>query len=255
MKVLDGRDVADFIKERHQRQAAALATVPTLVIFHDAATPASAAYLDAKVRYGQDVDVDVIVREVPTEELEGAVEQAGSNPEVTGIIIQLPLADRAYEPKAIAAIPHGKDVDGLRSQTPYQSATPKGILWLLAAYNIDLKTKKIAVVGQGALVGKPLADALEGSGFDVIRLDDTVLDLTSALQECDVIISATGQPGLITSDMAKPGVVIVDAGSPYSELSTNLLARTDVIRTPNPGGVGPMTVAALFDNLLQAAGA
>lgn len=255
MKLLDGREVADYIKERHIRQSASLATIPKLMIFHDSKTLSNAPYLLAKQRYGDDIDIDVVVRQLPADDLAASVAEAGADPEVTGIIIQLPLADPSYEPKAIAAIPHTKDIDGLRSQTPFQSATAKGIIWLLAAYNIDLQAKRIAVVGQGRLIGTPLSDSLEAAKFEVVRLDDTILDLTSALQDCDIIISATGQPGLITSAMVKPGAVIIDTGSPYSELSTSLIARTDIIRTPNPGGVGPMTVVALFDNLLIAAGA
>jgi methylenetetrahydrofolate dehydrogenase (NADP+)/methenyltetrahydrofolate cyclohydrolase len=169
--------------------------------------------------------------------------------------VQLPLADTAYTDKALAAIPASKDVDGLRSQTPYQSATPKGIIWLLAAYNIELKHKKIAVVGQGALVGAPLSDALASGGFDVDRIDVTSEKLKARLKTADIIISATGQPGLITSDMVLSGAIVIDVGSPLSELSQEVLDRNDITRSPNPGGVGPMTVAALFDNLLIAAGA
>lgn len=255
MKLLDGVQVSDYIKERHMRQAAAFTNVPKLVILHDSHTPAGAAYLRAKQSYGDDIGVEVVVLEVPTEDLEATIVDIGADETITGIIVQLPLADPAYTDKAIEAIPNSKDVDGLRAQTPFQSATPKGILWLLAAYNIELRHKKIAVVGQGSLVGKPLTEALASGGFDVDRIDINSEKLKSRLKTADIIISATGQPGLITSDMVLSGAIVIDAGSPLSELAQDVIDRTDITRSPNPGGVGPMTVAALFDNLLIAAGA
>lgn len=255
MKLLDGIQVAEYIKERHLRQSAALLAVPKLAILHDAKTPAGAAYLRAKLQYGEDIGVDVEMREVATEDLENAVIELGADDTITGIIIQLPLADPAYTEKAIAAIPNAKDVDGLRSQVPYQSATPKGILWLLAAYNIELKHKTIAVVGQGKLVGAPLSEALIASGLKVDRIDIDSEKLKSRVHVADIIIAATGKAGVITSDMVLSGAIIIDAGSPASELAADVISRTDITRTPNPGGVGPMTVAALFDNILIAAGA
>jgi 5,10-methylene-tetrahydrofolate dehydrogenase/methenyl tetrahydrofolate cyclohydrolase len=104
-------------------------------------------------------------------------------------------------------------------------------------------------------VGAPLSDALASGGFDVDRIDVTSEKLKARLKTADIIISATGQPGLITSDMVLSGAIVIDVGSPLSELSQEVLDRNDITRSPNPGGVGPMTVAALFDNLLIAAGA
>jgi methylenetetrahydrofolate dehydrogenase (NADP+)/methenyltetrahydrofolate cyclohydrolase len=108
-------------------------------------------------------------------------------------------------------------------------------------------------VGQGRVVGKPLADVLEASGCQVIRTDVHTADLAGLVQAADLIIAATGQPGLITSDMVQPGAIVVDAGAPSSDLDGALRARTDIMLTPNPGGVGPMTVASLFDNVMIAA--
>jgi methylenetetrahydrofolate dehydrogenase (NADP+)/methenyltetrahydrofolate cyclohydrolase len=165
--------------------------------------------------------------------------------------VQLPFADASeLVDEALSAVAKAKDVDGLAPDSPFEAATPKAILWLLAAYNIELKDKTIAVVGQGRLVGAPLANTLEASGHTVKRIDDTTKDLKSELVEADIIIAATGEPGLITSEMVKAGAVIVDVGAPKSELANDLRARTDIKVTANPGGVGPVTVAALFDNLL-----
>lgn len=262
MKILDGTEVAEYIKERHIRQSASLRIMPKLLILHDSKTPAGSAYLRAKQNYGEDIGVEVIVREVATENMMAFIEELGADDEVTGIIVQLPLSDASYTDKALAAIPESKDIDGLRiapgtkgSQEPYQSATPKGIIWLLAAYNVELRDKQIAVMGQGRLVGAPLADIFEASGYRVDRIDVDSADIKKRILAADIIVSATGQPEHLTSDMVKNGAIVVDAGSPLSELASDLDARQDITKTPNPGGVGPMTVAALFDNLLIAAGA
>lgn len=255
MKLLDGIEVAEYIKERHIRQVKSLKQVPKLVILHDQNTPAGAAYLKAKSQYGQDIGVTVVIHESSSEELESEIKRHAEDTSVTGIIVQLPLSNPSKIHQVLSAIPTDKDIDGLRKQTPYQSATPKGIIWLLAAYNTELKNKTIAVVGQGALVGLPLADSLAETGYNVVRLDINTKNLQETLVDADIIISATGQPELITTAMLKPGAIVVDAGSPHSELAQDVYERRDITRTPNPGGVGPMTVAALFDNLLIAAGA
>jgi methylenetetrahydrofolate dehydrogenase (NADP+)/methenyltetrahydrofolate cyclohydrolase len=122
----------------------------------------------------------------------------------------------------------------------------------LAAHNIDLKGH-IVVVGQGRLVGKPLADRLEASGHDVTRCDINTPDLRAETIRADILFTGTGQEHLITSAMVKHEAVIVDTGSPRNELDPALYDRSDLTLTPNPGGVGPMTVVSLFDNLLIAA--
>jgi methylenetetrahydrofolate dehydrogenase (NADP+)/methenyltetrahydrofolate cyclohydrolase len=152
----------------------------------------------------------------------------------------------------LAKIAPAKDIDGLGPNSPYEAATPKAALWLLAAHGIDLKGR-IVVVGQGRLVGKPLADRMIASGLDVVRCDINTKDLKTEVLQADIIFTGTGQEHLITPDMVKLGAVLVDTGSPKSELDPGLYEREDLTLTPNPGGVGPMTVVSLFDNLLIAA--
>lgn len=254
MKLLDGIEVVEYIQERQQRQIKSFVETPKMVILHDSATQSGSAFLRAKYNYGQEVGVQVDIREISTAELASEIEKHGKDKHVAGIIVQLPLAKPEMTDDVISGIPAHKDIDGLRGQKIFQSATSKGIIWLLAAYNIDLKSKTIAVIGQGRLVGKPLSDTLEQSGFFVIRLDIDSPDIVKILFTADIIISATGKAGLVTSAMVKPGAIVIDAGSPKSELAQDLIERNDITRSPNPGGVGPMTVAALFDNLLIAAG-
>src|SRR6185369_17925550 len=135
---------------------------------------------------------------------------------VDGIIIQLPLTDQSITDEATAAVAVEKDVDGLAPGSPFEAATPKAALWLLAAHNVDL-AGRIVVVGQGRLVGKPLADRLEASGHPVVRCDIHTKDLKAETIQADIIFTGTGQEHLIKSDMVKHGAVLVDTGSPRYE--------------------------------------
>lgn len=253
MKLLNGRDVAEFVKARHARQIRSLQAPPRLAIVRQGATPATDGYLRAKQQYGQDVGAEVDCYTEAPDQILARITSLAADSDVTGIIVQLPFAnDPSLIDAALDAVPPAKDVDGLAPQSPFEAATPKAILWLLAAYNISLEGR-VAIVGQGRLVGRPLSDRLEASGCDVVRIDEHTPDLAAVLHRADTIISATGQPGIITSKMVKPQTVVVDAGYPTSDLAPELSRRPDLTITPNPGGVGPMTVAALFDNLLIAA--
>lgn len=178
---------------------------------------------------------------------------------VHGIIVQLPLDDPSQTDEILARIAPEKDVDGLGGSAQFDSATAIAINWLLAGYSVDLQGKKIAIVGAGRLVGAPLARMWTRSGFNVTVLDRKTEDISKVLKQSDVVITATGQPHLITSTMLKLGAVVVDAGTAsengaiVGDLDPAVRQRDDLILTPEKGGVGPLTVAALFDNVITAA--
>jgi methylenetetrahydrofolate dehydrogenase (NADP+) / methenyltetrahydrofolate cyclohydrolase len=252
MKLLDGRDIAGFIQERHIHQVAGLNPKPRLAIIRSKDNEAGDRYLKMKRAYGEEIGVPVDLYIETTDTILPRINTLNHDPAVTGILIQLPLTDPAITDHALAALDPAKDIDGLGPRTPFEAATPKAALWLLAAYNIDLKGR-IVVVGQGRLVGQPLADRLEASGHDVVRCDIHTQDLAAQTLQADIVFTGTGQEHVIKPDMVKSGAVLVDTGSPRSELDPALYDRPDLAITPNPGGVGPMTVASLFDNLLIAA--
>src|SRR5690606_10508673 len=141
----------------------------------------------------------------------------------------------------------------------YISATAMAIDWLMAGYNVTLKDRRIAIVGRGRLVGAPLERLWQNGGLTVTSYDDTTQDLQSELRQADIIVTATGVPGLITSAMISPGKVVVDAGTAsengviVGDVAADVRERSDVTITPQKGGVGPLTVAALFDNVITAA--
>ena len=240
------------IKQRHMGIVAGLNCRPRLAIIRSRDNEAGDRYLKMKRQYGEDIGVTVDLYVETSATIIARIHELGADDSITGIIIQLPLTDLAITDQALAAIPIAKDVDGLAPRTTFEAATPKAALWLLASHNITL-AGRIVVVGQGRLVGKPLADRLEASGHDVVRCDINTPDLAAETIQADILFTGTGQEHLIKPAMIKPGAVLVDTGSPRNEFDPALYERDDLTLTPNPGGVGPMTVVSLFDNLLIAA--
>jgi methylenetetrahydrofolate dehydrogenase (NADP+)/methenyltetrahydrofolate cyclohydrolase len=133
------------------------------------------------------------------------------------------------------------------------------ILWLLAGYNVSLEGKKILLIGRGKLVGAPLERIMLDSGLDVTVADRSTHDLKTQMHDADVIITATGSPAILYADMIKQGAVVVDAGvasesgKTVGDLAADVYERDDLTITPTKGGVGPLTVCALFDNVIRAA--
>jgi methylenetetrahydrofolate dehydrogenase (NADP+)/methenyltetrahydrofolate cyclohydrolase len=152
-----------------------------------------------------------------------------------------------------------KDVDALGENPAFEPATPMAIMWLLAGYNVDLRSKKVLLIGRGKLVGAPLEKILRNSEIDVSVADRTTEDLQKETLQADVIITATGSPAILYPNMIKEGTVVVDAGvasedgKTVGDVAPELYERDDLIITPEKGGVGPLTVCALFENVLRAA--
>lgn len=250
--LLTSTDLAEYIKERHYRQVRSLGFAPKLVDLHASSDPATNAYLKVKGNYAAEIGADFVIErpEATTDSLIAAIKTLNLDPSVHGLIAQMPLPDSVETFKVVSSITPAKDVDGLGPKASYDPATPTGILWLLASYNIEYKTKTVTVVGQGRLVGEPISKMLADSGANVIRCDISTKNLADATLKADIIVSATGQPGLIKPGMVKPATVVIDAAG---DVDPELLKNPTLKITPARGGVGPMTVAALFDHLIRAA--
>ena len=271
MRFLNGAELRDFIKERQAKQVRALRqswrVFPKLVIFYSSKSPVTETYMRLKENYGADILVEVERREVEISKLKEEIQKANIDEDIHGIIVQLPLENKNGEKLSkneteaiLSEISKEKDVDGLNGGD-FIPATAQAINWLLAGYNISLENKKIAVVGQGKLVGAPLSKMFEDSGVDVSKFDElNSSDMKEKLKDFDVVITAVGKPGLITSEMLKNKAVVVDAGTAsengkikgdVADLVREL--RKDLTITPIKGGVGPLTVASLIDNVIIAA--
>lgn len=264
MRLLNGRELADFIKERQAKQVRALRqahkVLPKLaIIVTTGESQVISTYVRLKAAYGEDILIDTEVHTVPQVQVAETIERLNDDAFVHGIILQLPLEDPSETDALVARIAPEKDVDGLGPNAAYGSATATAIDWLAAGYNVTLRDKKIAIVGNGRLVGAPLAALWLGAGLDVTVYDETTTDLAGALRNADIIVSATGVPGLITSNMVSPGRVVIDAGTAseggviVGDVALDVRERRDLTITPEKGGVGPLTIAALFDNVITAA--
>jgi methylenetetrahydrofolate dehydrogenase (NADP+)/methenyltetrahydrofolate cyclohydrolase len=264
MRLLNGQDIADFIKERQAAQVRALRQayeiLPRLAIVRTNPHPVVDSYMKLKREYGADILVDVDIHTIPQAEAIELITRLNADPTVHGIIVQLPVPDPTQTTGILDTVDPQKDVDGLHSQAVLDAATPTAIMWLLAGYNIELRGKNILVIGQGRLVGKPLTRMLQSSGLTVTTADHTTNNLAELARTADVIITATGVPGLLTSAMIKLSAVVVDAGVATDKNglvgdvdATVRDSRNDLTITPVKGGVGPLTVAALFDNVIRVA--
>lgn len=264
MKELNGQDIVDFVEQRQLHVSRSLRqaskATPKLVIIRTNPDPVVNTYMKLKTKYGQDIEAEVEVLSIEQKDAVATIKKLNKDESVHGIIVQLPLVDKNDTDKVLAAVDLAKDVDGLAPGSKFTPPTVTAIDWLLAGHNINLLGKKIIIVGKGRLVGAPLEKHWQAAELDVLAIDDSVIDLAAVLKTADVIVSATGQPGLIKSSMVKPGAIIVDAGVAagknglVGDVDVAVRSRSDIRITPKVGGVGPLTIAALFENLLQATG-
>jgi methylenetetrahydrofolate dehydrogenase (NADP+) / methenyltetrahydrofolate cyclohydrolase len=262
MKILNGQDLAGFIQESQARQVRALRQAhnvfPKLAIVVTVDNPVIDVYMRMKKTYGEGILIDVEIHRIDIAEAHAVITELNNDASVQGIIVQLPLSDPSKTDEIVDLVAPEKDVDALGSNAIYEPATPMAIMWLLAGYNIDLQGKKVLLIGRGKLVGAPLEKSLTASGIDVSVADRQTEDLAAATREADVIITATGSPAIIYPDMVKPGAVVIDAGvasedgKTVGDVAPEMYDREDLTITPPKGGVGPLTVCALFENLIRA---
>lgn len=259
MKSLNGAELAGYIKENQAHQARSLQAQkiqPKLVIIRDNDSPVIMKYVQLKQHYGD--DIGVTVEDWLRDDLAQAIIAANQDMSVHGVIVQLPLKSMEQVAEIVQKIAPEKDVDGLSGVGKFESATATAINWLLAGYDIKLAGKKIALVGRGRLVGGPLEKMWTNSGYNVTTFGHTS-DLAE-LVNYDIIVSATGVPHLIKTEMVKPGAVVVDAGTAseggvlVGDIDDAVRERKDLLATtPKVGGVGPLTITALFEHTLIAA--
>ena len=263
MKILNGKELAEFIAERQAHQVRALIQAhdiqPKLAIIVTVDNPVIDVYMRLKREYGAGMQVEVEIHRIEQAEAPELIEQLNADDSVHGIIIQLPLADPSQTDDLVNLVTPNKDVDALGMNASFDPATPMAILWLLAGYNVELRGKHILLVGRGKLVGAPLERMLASSDLDVEVADRSTNNLAKVVNQSDIIITATGSPAILTADMLKSGAVVVDAGvasengKTVGDLAEDVYARDDLTITPKKGGVGPLTVCALFDNVIRAA--
>ncbi len=265
MKILDGAELVSFIKVRQLKQVRNLRQshkiIPRLAIVKCGGNLAVDRYIGVKQRYAEDILVEVDTYDEDMDTLPARLKELSKDESLHGVILQLPIEDTSKTDEMIDLINPNQDVDGLTGESPFDAATPMAINWLLSGYGVELGSKSVAIVGsRGRLVGAPLLRMFKNSNIKVEGFDIEDSDrLAEVLPRFDIIISATGSPRIITSQMVKKGGVVVDAGTAneggvlVGDVEESVRERDDISITPIKGGVGPLTVAALFDNVITSA--
>jgi methylenetetrahydrofolate dehydrogenase (NADP+)/methenyltetrahydrofolate cyclohydrolase len=275
-RVIDGKAVAAGVRERVREEVGAYAKeagrVPTLATVIVGDDPASEIYVRNKRRACEEVGMGSVHHGLDgstgEDELLELVARLGEDPEIDGILVQLPLPAQIDPDAVVAAIDPGKDVDGL---TPVNAGllahgtpglvpcTPAGVMELLRQEEVELEGAEAVVVGRSKLVGVPVARLLLMANATVTVCHSRTRDLAATCRRADVLVAAVGVPKLLGADAIKPGAVVIDVGMNRLEdglsgdVDYEAAAKVAGAITPVPGGVGPMTIAMLLVNTLQAA--
>lgn len=276
-RILSGKDVAAVVREAVARDVAQLAELDTpvglaTVLVGD--DPASRIYVSYKHRDAESVGMVSIDVQLPAtasqDDVYAAIDDLNHRPDVTGMIVQLPLPDGLDGEAAVERVLPSKDADGLH---PFNlgrmvlgrpgplPATPSGVMTILSHYGIATEGKRAVVVGRSFLVGKPMGLLLGAKGVDatVVQAHSRTPDLADVCRTADILVAAVGRPGLITSDFVKPGAVVIDVGTNRTDaglvgdVAFDEVAQVASAITPVPGGVGPMTRASLLSNTVMLA--
>ncbi|MRI58831.1 MAG: bifunctional methylenetetrahydrofolate dehydrogenase/methenyltetrahydrofolate cyclohydrolase FolD [Epsilonproteobacteria bacterium] len=276
MTILDGKRLSEKIKSQIKEETKKLideGITPGLAVILVGDDPASLTYVKMKTKACKEVGFYSIVHEMPDsikqEEIENTILMMNQNPNIDGILVQLPLPSHIDTTKILELIDPAKDVDGfhpynfgrlVQGLDTFAPCTPLGVMELLDEYGIDPKGMDVCVVGASNIVGKPMAALLLNRFATVDICHIYTKNLQSHTKKADMVVVGVGKPNLITADMVKEGVVVVDIGInrlPDGRLVgdvdfENVSKKASYI-TPVPGGVGPMTIAMLLKNTLKAA--
>lgn len=274
-QILDGKALSTEIKAKVAKRAAELekqgkdVRLGVIMVGDD---PASQIYVRNKQNACDKVGfcsrTIILSKDASQEALERTIEEMNEDDAIHGILVQLPLPPHLDEKKALALISPGKDVDGFHvvnagmlftGQKQVVPCTPKGIMAMLKRTGIDLNGKEAVVIGRSDIVGKPVAMLLLEQNCTVTICHSRTAQLKEHTRRADILVAAVGKPGFVTADMVKPGAVVVDVGinrvdgKVVGDVAFDEVKEVASWITPVPGGVGPMTIAMLMENTLEAA--
>jgi methylenetetrahydrofolate dehydrogenase (NADP+) / methenyltetrahydrofolate cyclohydrolase len=279
-RIIDGKAIAERVQAEVAQQTAELreqsGVVPQLVAILVGDDPASASYVRGKKRAceqaGMKSTVHTLAATTTEQELLALVEKCNADPEVHGILVQLPLPKQIRTQRVLDAVSPLKDVDAfhpenvgriVQGRPRFLPCTPHGIQRLLLESNTEVAGAMVVVLGRSEIVGKPMALMLlqKGAGADatVTVCHSRTRNLPDVTRQADILIAAIGSPKFVTADMVKPGAVVIDVG--INRVGDKLVGDVDFEAvkevasaiTPVPGGVGKMTIAMLLANTLKAA--
>ena len=268
-KIISGKDIAQAILDSIKTEINKLSKPPKLVIISYNANKASSQYISLKTEKAAEVGIECAKLDWSSQDLDScklAMQKLASDGSVDGIIVQLPVTGLDNFQDVLNLIPASKDVDGLSEASLISlkenkqvliPATPKAILEIIEKENIELNNKNILIIGQGKLVGLPLGIILKNKRLNITTADASTNNLSDLTIDADIIITATGSPKLLTGKMVKDGVIVLDAGAAESDGRTigdveyeSVEPKCSLI-SKVPGGIGPVTVACLLENVLE----
>ncbi|MBT4422086.1 MAG: bifunctional methylenetetrahydrofolate dehydrogenase/methenyltetrahydrofolate cyclohydrolase FolD [Candidatus Thioglobus sp.] len=272
MNIIDGKQIAQNLRNDIAQQVKKLDRAPGLAVILVGDDPASAVYVLNKDNackevgfYSEKINKPA---DITQKELLDEVERLNNDDKIDGILVQLPLPKHLDANLVIETISPEKDVDGFHSENigklmqnkPYlRPCTPKGVMTMLATTGIDLVGKDCVVVGASNIVGRPMAMELLNARATVTICNSRTTNLSTKLQQADVIVAAVGIPQMIQGDWVKPGAVVIDvginrldSGKLVGDVDFDSATANAAWMTPVPGGVGPMTIATLLENTLTA---
>jgi methylenetetrahydrofolate dehydrogenase (NADP+)/methenyltetrahydrofolate cyclohydrolase len=275
-RIIDGKALAARVREEVARDVAAFTAqtgrrpgLATILVGDD---PASAVYVAGKQKASEEVGIAGFDHRLPADVAEDEVAELiarlNADDDVSGILCQLPVPPHMDGVKLTGMIAPGKDVDGLTpvsagllalGREGLRPCTPVGVMLLLAEAGVELEGAEAVVIGRSNLFGKPMAQLLLGANATVTTCHSRTRDLPAVCRRADVLIAAVGRSEMVRGDWVKPGAVVIDVGMNRTEAGlTGDVAFAEVAEvasaiTPVPGGVGPMTIACLLRNTLQAA--
>lgn len=268
--ILDGKKLRDELLVQYKEKIKEEKLNITLAIILVGNNEASKLYIKNKEKYctevGIKVDKYLLDEDTSEKVLINLIKDLNEDEKVTGIILQSPVPDGIDFDKCSGMILPSKDVDGFTKDNVYNlylnkksilPCTVKGIIKLLEYYNIEINGKNVAIIGRGNIVGKPLAMALENRNATVSLLHSKTKDLKMFTKDADIVVVACGIPKLLKKEMIKEGSVVIDVG--ISRVDGKIVGDIDfdnikdiaLFVTPNPGGIGPMTIAMIIDNLIE----
>lgn len=275
-RIIDGAALSQRIREEVAQRVSALAakgTRPGLAVVLVGADPASQVYVRNKVAACEKAGLHSVKEQYPAEmteaELLARIDVLNQDPTIHGILVQLPLPKHMDAHKVIEAIAAEKDVDGfhisnagllMTGQPLFRPCTPYGVMKMLESEGVTLRGAEAVIVGASNIVGKPMAMLLLQAGATITICNSKTRDLAAQTRRADVLVVATGKPGMIDGSMIKPGAVVIDVGINRGA-DGKLCGDVDFASakevagaiTPVPGGVGPMTIAMLLVNTVEAA--
>ncbi len=278
-QILDGKIISQQIKDAVRKKLTSLQVKPGLTVIFVGSDPASQTYVENKAKACREIGIRSEILRYPIttkkEELIAKIEELNSDPQTHGILLQLPLPGdlNAFEQYILESILPEKDVDGLHpmnigrfmnnkyvpsDNTVLLPCTPYGVIRLFQAYNILIVGRRVVIIGRSNLVGKPLGMLFLAENATVTFCHSKTLNLKNITKQADILVSAVGIPKFIDASYIKQNAVVVDIGFNYrdnqlvGDVDYESVAKVASAITPVPGGVGPMTVAILMENVWKA---